>query len=199
MNDVAQSIRKYLFENFTLASPELGVFDQTPNKLVALLRDRASHLGADLVMDHNAPQAAKDWLKSLNDAGYHPVIGQHVGHQYDGSLPNLDNIAGGRSLARRIVEKLGLNPLGVRDQDIGRAQRQAEITAVGNRLRESDKSRLATAQINAKSIVDFIHSPGVLTSRDKAYERAVKACAVPKRSTGGGYARTGGSASCRCG
>lgn len=172
---LTSTIRKYLFENFDMASPELSAFDGQPQKLVNLLRDRAKQLGADLVMDPQAPQGAKDWLEQLHKAGYHPVIGQHVGHQYDGSLPNLDNIAGGRTLQRRIAEKLGLNPIGVRDQDIGRAQKQAEITGVSNRLRDSDKARLATAQINAKTIVDVVHAPGFLGTRELGWERAIKA------------------------
>ena len=121
-NTVWDAARQWAHDNLSgMDQRALDLYAPKPDKLWALIRQRADGLAADVHLTYDAPQAVKDRFHAIKDAGYKVVVGTHIGHVYDGTGLNLNQVGGWLTPIRRALGALGLDPERIRDTDVGRA------------------------------------------------------------------------------
>lgn len=122
-----EKAREYLFDNYGMDARALSVFDDTPDKLVNLLADRAEKLAAEVHLSADAPTELKRAFAQIRAKGYRVVAGTDIGHAFRSDLPPFTQLGEPISRARKIVSAIGMNPQQFGRLDYG-ADRRLHVT-----------------------------------------------------------------------
>lgn len=117
---LADALRAYMHEHFNMDASKLSAFD-SPEQLLAQIDARSKTLASNVLPTYDQPQWVKDRLASMRARGYKLVVGSHIGHVYDGTLPDLGDVWQWKTRLRSWAGKAGLDPQRVPDVEVSRA------------------------------------------------------------------------------
>lgn len=127
LDDITAWIFKHEFGTVMSDVPQ-----HTWQERLQLMRDRAQELANDVTVHEDAPQALKDAVKQLNDAGWKLMNGKGTGFKLstDMMLPH-DLMNGELSFQRRVANRMGLNPNLVPTQAIATERKTLAVGEIG--------------------------------------------------------------------
>lgn len=115
---IEADMRNYAFREFGLTERTLGVKDA--NGLMPILGEHADKLASDVYQTFDAPPELKALLGQIDDQGYKLVLGSHIGHLWDASLPSMPDLKGAIGYRRRVAGAIGVDPTQISSRDAGR-------------------------------------------------------------------------------
>lgn len=102
----------------------LGVFDKNPDGLWQAIKTMAGERASEVLPTFDQPDWMAQKLRDLKaNNGYRVVVGSHIGHVYDNTLPSYTKLDGFYSPVRKWIGRAGLDPGRVPDADLGWARR----------------------------------------------------------------------------
>lgn len=158
--EVVEDAKNYAFREFGMTERTLGVFDRDPNKLLNLLDERAHQLASEVFLTPDAPQELTEALEEIRKLGYRPMLGSHIGHLWDTTLPPMPDLKGAVSRRRRIASTLGLAPEQISNRDAGRDASIRVLREV-NRALEDDRVRLP-ARTTAETVMQVLRDKNLV-------------------------------------
>lgn len=139
---VIEELKDYGFREFGLTEKTLGVFDANPEALIDTLRERALDLASDVFLTSDAPQSVRDAVAHMGELGYKPMLGSHIGHMWDTSLPPIGDVDGAITRRRRIVGALGADPTQVTSRVAGQNARIRVLNEMQKEAADNPKVKL---------------------------------------------------------
>lgn len=124
---VAKDMTDHLFINHNWDDKKLQQVAGNPAKLLAAVRSEGNDLASTALPTFDRSPAAAAREAELNALGYKMVIGSHIGHLYDGTLPPLGENNQWLTALRKWAGKSGLDPSRVPDVEVGRATQQGIV------------------------------------------------------------------------
>ena len=168
---VVEEMKNYGFREFGLTEHTLGVFDGDPTKLADVLDERAHELASEVFLTYDAPQHLHDAIQRIRDLGYRPMLGSHIGHLWDSSLPPMPEINGAVSFRRKAVSALGLAPEQISPRTAGQNASIRVLREIDGAMR--DPRATIPARTTAETVMQVLRDRNLLEPDMKAPERAV--------------------------
>jgi hypothetical protein len=150
-------MRDYLHDHLDWDASRLQLLGDDPNKLLETIKSEADRLASNVYHTSDIPDWAIAKEKAINDAGYKIVVGTHIGHHLDGTLPDLGPIDGKLTALRRYMGKVGLDPARVQDTDVTKAQTLSIQSKVHNVL-VSNPNMLTTPHADYRTVMQVLHN-----------------------------------------
>lgn len=175
---VTEDMKNYGFREFGLTEHQLGVFD--PAKLLQVLDERAQRLASDVYLTYDAPQELRDRLAAMKELGYKPVLGSHIGHLWDSSLPSMPELRGAIGWRRKIAGTIGVTPEQVSSRAAGQDAKIRVLREINNAVAD----RPLPPRTNAETIAEVLRDKGLLHTEPKLLERAATALSYPMHRKG---------------
>lgn len=172
-----EAMQEYGFREFGMTQRTLGMYDD-PQRLADVLQERAGDLASDVFLTPDAPGQVRAHIKALADLGYKPMLGSHIGHLWDSSLPPIGDVDGEISRRRRIVSALGLAPEQVSSRAAGQDARIRVLNEM-QRTVNDDKRVVLPPRTTAETVLQVLNDKNILTPTMKLPERV--AFTVTKR------------------
>jgi hypothetical protein len=150
-----RDLRAYLHTHFNMDASALGVF-LSPASLMAQIDKRSHALASNVLPTWDQPEWAAQRIQELRDKGYKLVVGSHIGHAYDGTLPDLGPLTEWKGRLRAWAGKAGLDPQRVPDIEVGRATRGSIAGEVHKFLSTDPKARLNTPYADYRTALQVL-------------------------------------------
>lgn len=142
---ITKAMIDYLHVEANMDASRLGVFDQrNPDALVAQIRKEADRRAEEVLPTWDAPKFVTDHIADLKASGKRIVVGSHIGHVYDGTLPSYATMDGFKTPIRKWAGKVGLDPQRIPDVEVGKAVSQSKDAGIHQFLTTDPDARLAT-------------------------------------------------------
>lgn len=101
----------------------LGVYEHSAKGLWQAITKMAGERASEVLPTFDQPDWMSQKLAELKANGYRVVVGSHIGHVYDNTLPSYTKLDGFYSPLRKWIGRAGLDPGRVPDADLGWARR----------------------------------------------------------------------------
>jgi hypothetical protein len=166
---LADEMADYGFSEFGLTRRTLGLYNDDPHRLADVLQEHASALASDVFVSHDAPARLTQQIAAMRDAGYKPVLGSHIGHLWDGSLPPIEDLKGAVTKRRRITDALGLGLNSISPRTAGQDASIRVLREVDQALR-SPRATLPR-NLTAETVLQVLRDDNLLSPEMKLPER----------------------------
>lgn len=113
-----EEMRNYAFREFGMTERTLGIKDA--QGLLNLLDEQAGRLASDVYQTWDAPEELQAVLAQIDAEGYKLVLGSHIGHLWDSTLPSMPDLRGAIGWRRKVAGVLGVDPTQVVSREAGR-------------------------------------------------------------------------------
>jgi hypothetical protein len=153
---LADKMIGFLHTHFNWDASRLQMLGKDPAKILEVIKEQAGKLASDVFPTMDQPEWVARKIEALNAAGYKLVVGSHIGHHLDGTLPDLGPVDGKLTLMRKAIGKMGLDPQRVQDIDVGRAQNLNIQNRVHNLL-VNNPNMLTTTHADYRTVMAVLH------------------------------------------
>lgn len=189
---VVEEIKDYAQAHFGVDARPLSMFDDDPQRLMDILLGRVDDvrfrktlhdLASDVMLTPDAPARLRQAVADMAAHGYKPVIGQHIGHIWDGSLPPLEDVGGVVTRRKRVIGALGLDTTQVSSQTVGQAARLRALNKMQQAINE-DKRIVVPQRHTAESIWAVLDDHNIFQPKMKLPERVAFYATYPIHKRG---------------
>lgn len=139
---VTERIKDYLHQQFGMDARSLSLWDDNPDKLLDQIQERSRNLASDVFLTPDAPTEVRSAVQRMADLGYRPMLGSHIGHLWDSSLPPMAEVDGALTRRRRLINSLGLNPDQITSRAAGTDARIRMMSEMQRTIDEDSRVRL---------------------------------------------------------
>lgn len=153
IGDLHDELVNYFATHFNMDASRLATLPMNNQKLIQLIRERAESLASDTLPTPDQPKWVADLLAQAKAKGYKLVVGSHIGHALDDSLPDLGPIDGHLTAMRRYIGKVGLDPARVPDSQVSIALRNNIMSKVHAIIRDDPKVQLSTLHADVRTFM----------------------------------------------
>lgn len=182
---LVEEMKNYGFREFGLTEKTLGVFDSNPTKLADVLDERAHDLASEVFLTYDAPQELHDAIARIKDLGYRPMLGSHIGHLWDSSLPPMPEINGAVTFRRKFTSVMGLAPEQISPRTAGQDASIRVLREVGKALQ--DPKATVPPRTTAETFMQVLRDRDLLHPDMKVPERV--AVTISKKAHDRGIAQ----------
>lgn len=142
---VAEEMKTYLHEQFNMDASHLGVFDdRAPEQLITQIQKLAESRPSEVLPTWDQPTWVTDRIAALRARGKRLVFGSHIGHSYDGTLPQFTTLEGFKTPIRKWAGKVGLDPQRIPDVEVAKSISHSKDANIHDFLTNDPQARLAT-------------------------------------------------------